>query len=168
MAAGVLWIGLFWASLATAMGTHPAVQAPMLSQGDVRAILREAGFRPVGHRYVTSGCDDPLNVHIQPRDLNGDGKPEAVLVASGSPCFSGVVQSNVSVYVRSPAGHWRDTLGFVPAFGIRVMPTRSHGYSDLVLTVLGTCDHVYRWTGFTYVYARNQASDGKACTSPPQ
>lgn len=162
----ILACGVLMAPWVQAMGRHPEGGSAALTQTQVRAILKEAGFRPIGAHYVTDGCDDPLDVHVQARDLNGDGKPEAVLVASGSPCFSGVVQSNVSVYVRSPAGHWRDVLGFVPAFGVRTLPTRTQGYADLLVTVLAECDRVYRWSGFNYVYAKNQSTDGKPCNAP--
>lgn len=135
-----------------------------ISAADEQAILRDARLRRVGNHYLAPECDDPLQVRLDAVDLNQDGKPEVILTVSGSPCFSGLMQSNVSVYVRSAQGRWREVLGFVPAFGVRVQPTRTKGYADLALTVLGGCDPVYRWAGASYLYATQTPGYGQNCT----
>lgn len=142
-------------------GHDPTMQA--LSTDDWQQILNDARLRRSGNHYLAQGCDDPLQVSMETVDLNSDGQPEVVLTVSGSPCFSGLMHSNVSVYVRSSRGRWRDVLGFIPAFGVRVQPTSTKGYADLALTVLGGCDPVYRWAGASYIYATQLSAYGREC-----
>lgn len=139
-----------------------------ISAEDELQILNDARLRRVGDYYLATGCDDPLQVRLNVVDLNRDRLPEVVLQVTGSPCFSGVMHSNVSVYVRSSRGKWREVLGFVPAFSVRVLPARNRGYADLALTVLGGCDPVYRWAGASYLYMhRVSAYEDKECQGGP-
>lgn len=134
-----------------------------ISPADERAILHDAHLTRTGKYYKIRGCDDPVSVEMQMVDLNSDGNPEVILTVSGSPCFSGLMQSNVSVYVKSSKGRWRDVLGFLPAFGVRIQPVKNKGYADLELTVLGGCDPVYRWSGYAYNYVARKSSYGQKC-----
>lgn len=135
-----------------------------ISAADEQQILREAGITRVGSSYKASGCDDHLKVEMLLVDLNGDKQPEVILRVTGSPCFSGMMQSNIGIYVRSSGGSWRDTLGFLPAFSVRVQEAKTKGFADIVLTVLGGCDPLYRWTGGSYYYADQvPAYEGAKC-----
>ena len=136
----------------------------VISATDEQQILQEAGITRIGSHYKVAGCDDHLNVELLPTDLNADGQPEVILRVTGSPCFSGMMQSNVSIYVRSSQGKWQDTLGFVPAFGVQVQEAKIKGFSDVILPVLGGCDPLYRWAGSSYFYAAQvPAYDGAKC-----
>ena len=121
-----------------------------ISVQDEAKILQEAGIYRVGPFYRAASCGDDLRVELKAVDLNGDGEAEVILRVSGSPCFSGVMHSNVGVYMRSSRGEWRDTLGFLPAFGVRVLETKTKGFADIVLTVFGGCDPLFRWTSGSY------------------
>lgn len=147
------------------LGTISAKAQVGLSIGseDEKVILQDARLSQYGRYYKMPGCDDPLSVKLDVVDLNADGKADVVLRVFGSPCFSGLMQSNVSVYVRSSNGVWREVLGFLPAFGVRIEHTRNKGYADLVLTVLGGCDPVYRWTGSAYIYSDKRSAYGQRC-----
>lgn len=134
-----------------------------ISDEDEKVILKDARLSHSGQHYKMPGCDDPLNVKLDVVDLNADGKAEVILRVFGSPCFSGLIESNVSIYVRSSNGIWREVLGFLPAFGVQIEHTRNKGYADLVLTVLGGCDPVYRWTGYAYIYTDKRPSYQQRC-----
>lgn len=134
-----------------------------ISAADEHAIMHDAHLTKVGDRYKVRGCDDPVQISMNIVDLNNDGRPEVLLTVYGSPCFSGLMQSNVSVYVKSSQGRWRDALGFMPAFGVRIQSTKNKGYADLELTVLGGCDPVYRWSGSSYIYVAKKSSYDQRC-----
>lgn len=141
--------------------SQQGLELPVIDQ---QKILEEAGITRSGDFYKSTGCDDLLTVEMIVVDLNGDNQPEVILRVTGSPCFSGVMQSNVGVYVRSSQGVWRDALGFLPAFGIRVQEAKTKGFADIVLTVMGGCDPLYRWTGGSYYYAELiPAYEGAKC-----
>lgn len=161
----ILWsllLSMLFCFGAQAFGRAP--QALEISASDEQQILEEAGIMRAGSYYKAAGCDDHLNVELLLVDLNGDKRAEVILRVTGSPCFSGMMQSNIGIYVRSSQGKWRDTLGFLPAFGVRVQEAKTKGYADIVLTVLGGCDPLYRWTGGSYYYADQvPAYDGAKC-----
>lgn len=146
------WIGIIFASLFFCDFAWPQERLA-LSAADTHAILQDCGLRQVGNHYMAAGCSDHLQAQLEPVDLNHDGRPEVILTVSGSPCFSGLMQSNVSIYFQDSHGVWRDVLGFVPAFGVRVQSSQTKGFADLALTVLGGCDPLYRWAGASYFYA---------------
>lgn len=134
-----------------------------ISEDDQRQILTEAGIIRIGHNYMIAGCGDALNVEFKVVDLNDDQTPDVILIVTGSPCFSGVMRSNVGVFVQSSFGRWRDTIGFQPAFGVSIQTEKTRGYANLVLRVLGGCDPFYRWTGTGYSYAGNLPADADSC-----
>lgn len=139
------------------------LEALEITEADERAIMHDAHLTRIGERYQIQGCADPVRVKMDVIDLNNDGKPEVLLRVFDSACFSGLMQSNVSIYVKTSKGQWRDVLGFLPAFGVRIQPEKAKGYADLVLTVLGGCDPVYRWSGYRYTYVAKRPSYGQQC-----
>lgn len=150
--------------MANALAQNNAILNDLtITEEDQRQILAEAGIVRIGHNYMIAGCGDALQVEFKVVDLNEDQKPDVILIVTGSPCFSGVMRSNVGVFVQSSTGRWRDTIGFQPGFGVRMQTEKTRGYANLVLRVLGGCDPFYRWTGTGYSYAGVLSVDGGRC-----
>lgn len=149
--------------------TAPAA-APVLQSGAARdaAIFRAAGFKQT-RRGWESGCDDPsagaaygAGAIEQVKDLNGDGRPDAVVIESGSYCYGNTGQAFWLVS-QQPNGTWKllhnDTgiAEFLATKGVG-------GWPDISIGGPGFCFPVVRWNGAAYKFNRN-AYEGKPCKS---
>ena len=130
------------------------------------AIFRAAGFQQT-RRGWESGCDDPSAGAVydpgaidQVKDLNGDGRPEAVVTEGGSLCYgnTGMAFSLVS---QQADGSWKlvyENIG-VPEF----LATKGvGGWPDISVGGPGFCFPVMRWNGRSYVRHRMEYA-GKPC-----
>jgi hypothetical protein len=143
--------------LAAAIAVPPAEQA---------AIFSAAGFKKTRGAWRT-GCDQPNQESYDPgaietyRDLNGDGRPEAVVTEGGSYCY-GNTGTGFWLLTKQPGGRWArlyDSQGvaeFLPTRGANKMP-------DLSIGGPGFCFPVLRWNGKAYVQNRFEY-EGKHCS----
>lgn len=142
----------------------PATQTP--AQRDI-AVFRAAGFKQT-KRGWESGCDDSTTGAIydpgkieQVKDLNGDGRPEAVVVEGGSYCY-GNTGSAFWLVSQQANGTWRlmyDQVGiaeFMKTVGVG-------GFPDILVGGPGFCFPVMRWNGVDYINNRMEY-EGKRCT----
>ena len=130
------------------------------------AIFRAAGFKKT-RRGWESGCDDPSagsvyepGVIDQVKDLNGDGRPEAVVIEGGSLCY-GNTGTAFSLVSQQADGSWKlihESIG-IPEF----LATKGvGGWPDISVGGPGFCFPVMRWNGRTYVRQRMEYQ-GKPC-----
>ena len=139
-----------------------AVSAPAAEQA---AIFAAAGFSRRGGKWRTD-CDQPGQGSYEPgaietyRDLNGDGRPEAVVTEGSGYCY-GNTGTGFWLLSRQPNGRWKvlyDSQGiaeFLATRGVNKMPDMSIGGP-------GFCFPVVRWNGKAYVQHRFEY-DGKRC-----
>lgn len=93
-------------------------------------------------------------------DLNGDGRPEAVLSEGGSFCY-GAAGAGYALLSKQADGGWR----LMSSGAGMVEPLTSKGvagYPDLSIGGPGFCFPVHRWTGREYALHRHEY-EGKAC-----
>ncbi len=127
------------------------------------AIFAAAGFRRAGRDW-RSDCDDPGTPSYTPgaielhRDLNGDGRPEAIVTEGGTYCY-GNTGTGFTLLTRSSAG-WRK-LHQSPGVP-RFLATSAKGWPDLEVGGPGFCFPVLRWTGRDYANHRMHYQ-GKPC-----
>ena len=138
-----------------------AVSAPAAEQA---AIFTAAGFRKLHGRWHTD-CDQ-AGASYEPgsidtfRDVNGDGRPEAVVTEGGTYCY-GNTGTGFWLLTRAPNGHWtvlhqsQGIAEFLPTRGVNKMP-------DISVGGPGFCFPVLRWNGRAYVQQRFEY-EGKAC-----
>lgn len=154
-------------------GVRPAVTTaanpgPAPSVGPARdaAIFRAAGFKQT-KRGWESGCDDPsagavyeAGVIDQVKDLNGDGRPEAVVTEGGSYCY-GNTGTAFWIVSQQANGSWKAIYNDI---GIaEFLPTKGvGGWPDISVGGPGFCFPVMRWNGTAYKLSRH-AYEGKAC-----
>ena len=129
------------------------------------AIFTAAGFKKSRDAWRTD-CDQPDTGSYEPgaletyRDLNGDGRPEAVVTEGGTICY-GNTGTGFRLLSKQASGRWtvlHESQGiaeFLPTRGVGKMP-------DISVGGPGFCFLVIRWNGKAYVKNRFEY-EGKAC-----
>ncbi|HPR05252.1 MAG TPA: hypothetical protein PLI17_01310 [Denitromonas sp.] len=152
--------------LALLGGTGVAVGAPTgLSAADQAAAFKAAGFTLRGGQW-RSDCDDPGTPSYSPGnidqvlDLNGDGRPEAVITEGGTYCY-GMTGSGFWIVSQQAGGGWQKITasvglpGFLDSKGVG-------GWPDIEIGGPGFCFPVQRWNGKAYALHRHEY-EGKRC-----
>lgn len=157
------------AAILSLTAAEPALSAPpppRLSVTEQGALFKAAGFRKT-RRGWESGCDDPgAGAAYQPgtvdhyADINGDGRPEAVLVEGGTFCFGNTGQG---FWLLSQQADKSWKLLHQSEGMVSFQKTRGvGGYPDIEVGGPGFCFPILRWNGKAYV--RNRfAYEGKPC-----
>ncbi len=134
-----------------------------LSPADESAAFKAAGFTLKDKQW--RACDDPTATYSpgalqEVRDVNGDGRPEAVLTEGGTYCF-GHTGAGYSLVSKQANGGWKlitngtGILHFMSTKGI-------DGWPDIEIGGPGFCFPVERWNGREYELHRNEYQ-GKTC-----
>ena len=142
----------------------PAQAQADLSPADQAAAFRAAGFTRTGSTW--RGCDDPGTASYTPgaiesvTDLNGDGRPEAVIIESSTYCY-GFEGQGFTVVSKQADGRWTLITG---ASGIATFLASkgADGWPDLEIGGPGFCFAVARWDGQSYEFDRYEY-EGKSC-----
>lgn len=138
-----------------------------LPAADQAAAFKAAGFRKAGAQWRK--CEDPTassgqGMIAEVRDVNGDGRPEAVITEGGTFCY-GHTGAGFSVVSKQRDGSWKLMTS---GTGIATfLPTKgAGGWPDIEVGGPGFCFPVERWNGRAYKQHRYQY-EGKSC-KPPQ
>ncbi len=151
---------------ASATTGRPGASPPTPTTRDA-AIFRAAGFKQMRGHWE-SGCNDPSTGAVydpgkieQVTDLNGDGRPEAVVVEGGSYCY-GNTGTAFWLVSQQANGTWKLMYNQV---GIAefLKTTGVGGFPDILVGGPGFCFPVMRWNGTDYVNNRKEY-EGKRCT----
>src|SRR3954451_14312227 len=142
-----------------------ALIAAAVPTADEAASFAVAGFTRRSGKWRTD-CDDPGSSGYEPgaidtyRDLNGDGRPEAIITEGGTFCY-GNTGAGFWLLSKKADGHWaqlyqsQGIAELLPTSGVSKMPDISGGGR-------GFCFLVVRWNGKAYVQNRFEY-EGKAC-----
>jgi len=153
-------MGVLLLALLAAAGPGPAEQA---------AIFKAAGFSQHGGVWKSGNCDGAESESYSPGqidrhgDLNGDGRPEAVVTEGGAICY-GMAGTHFWLMSKQANGSWKamtDLTGMPDFLAVK----GSGGWPDISLGGPGFCFPVYRWNGRSYQVNRFQY-EGKRCTPP--
>lgn len=143
-----------------------AVSVPYAEQA---AIFRAAGFSRSGGVWKSTNCKGLESESYEPgaidtyRDLNGDGRPEAVVTEGGAICY-GNTGTHFWLLSKQAAGGWKrmyDETAVPDVLKVK----GAGGWPDIQLGGPGFCFPIYRWNGKTYVLNRFEY-DGQRCTPP--
>lgn len=146
----------------------PAYAQSNLSSADRDAAFRAGGFKSQGGQW--RACGDPGAAGYSPgtietvRDLNGDGRPEAVITEGSSFCF-GITGTGYTIVSKQADGSWKliTSSQGIPRF----LGTKgAGGWPDIQVGGPGFCFPVVRWSGNQYVLNRHEY-EGKPCRSRP-
>ena len=133
------------------------------AQSDDAAIFAAAGFRREGNVWkscdIESASSSPAEIRTR-RDLNGDGRDEAILVEQSAICY-GMAGEWYAIVSQQPDGGWNrvaEGIGMV-----NVLDSKGSGsWPDLLIGGPGFCFPVMRWNGTAYVLNRHEYQ-GKPC-----
>jgi hypothetical protein len=152
---------------ATAAPAAPPGGPVQLSAADRTAAFTAAGFKR--ERGQWRACGDPGSASYTPgtietvRDIDGDGRPDAVITEGSTACF-GMTGTSYALVSKQANGRWiliADGPG-IPTF----QPRRAaRGWPDIEIGGPGFCFPVERWNGRAYALHRHQY-EGKPCRPP--
>lgn len=135
--------------------------AAVLSPADRTAIYRAAGAVRRGPGWVMCVEEQRAVARVEPAgDLNGDGRPEAVVSEDGSFCH-GMTGTGFVLLSKQADGRWKQMTGMsgIPEF----LKTKGvAGWPDISVGGPGFCFPVLRWNGREYANHRMQYQ-GKPC-----
>lgn len=155
----VLGVTMAWSAQAPAEST-PADMT--LTETDQQAVFKAAGaVQKKGRWLMCADEPNPSGASIETvRDLNGDGRPEAVVTEGGTFCY-GHAGMGYQLLSKQTDGRWRVMTGGsgIPQF----LKTRGAGnWPDISVGGPGFCFPVERWNGKTYEVNRFEY-EGKRC-----
>lgn len=134
--------------------------------GEQSAIFKAAGFVQQGGRWRTRDCMGMEGASYEPgsiqtyRDLNGDGRPEAIVTEGSAICY-GMTGSHFWLLSKQADGKWR--LMFDETAMPEFLGTKGvGGWPDISLGGPGFCFPIVRWNGRAYTQNRS-AYEGKPC-----
>lgn len=143
---------------------------PAVPQNEMTAIMTAAGFdRPQGDnqwRFSEDGCDTVYAEIEQYRDLNSDGRPDALIKSDSDDCY-GMNQRRITVLTQQ-SGEWRTIADFRETFGHYAFHARPGlAWPDIEM-VNGMdedagCIEFLRWNGREYVLG-GTSDEGQICT----
>jgi hypothetical protein len=153
--------------LVLALFASSASAQVQLSGSDRAAAFRAAGFKQVGRQW--RACDAPKDSVYEPgkieelRDLNGDGRPEAIITEGSTFCYGGD-EVGFSIVSKQADSTWKL---IVSSEGIAtVLKTKgTAGWPDIEIGGQGFCFPVQRWNGSEYRTVRYQY-EGRICRPP--
>jgi hypothetical protein len=131
---------------------------PDLSLADQPGAFRAAGFTQKGAQWI--GCDGKSTATIETRDINGDGRVDAIITESGAACYGNTGQG-FYLMRKATDGSWR-TIYRSPGIP-RFLKKKTAGWPDIEIGGPGFCFPIMRWNGATYVFLKNHESVHGAC-----
>lgn len=149
------------------VAARPAAAAPTPptkptgSPADRAAAFKAAGFSSVRGKYPT--CNKSQELEIEFRDLNRDGRLDAVVTDYGTECF-GMTGQGFVIVTKDASGAWRQVFGSqgIPTF----LATRGvGGWPDIENGGPGFCHPILRWNGSDYVRIRSRAESPGGCAN---
>ena len=135
----------------------PSAQAQ--GPADRAAAFKAAGFAAKGGRYLA--CDPTQALEIEIRDMNGGGRPDALITDAGIACY-GRDEVGFSIVTKDAGGAWRKLFAS-PGFPTFETTRGAGGWPDIKIGGPGLCHPVMRWNGSDYLRIRWKAEQPGAC-----
>ena len=138
-----------------------AANVATLTMPERAAIFVGAGATKRGARWMI--CKEALNASAridQIEDLNGDGRPEAVVGEDGTYCY-GAAGTGFTLLTKQANGKWKAIYASegIPEF---LKKRGVGGWPDISVGGPGFCFPVLRWNGRAYVFNRREY-EGRPC-----
>jgi hypothetical protein len=154
--AGVLAAAPALALALTAVAGATAQAQPVSRAQEAAAMLAAAGFQIRGAQ-ILNPCGRPAQPRPTAVDLNGDGKPEAVVMDVDAGCYGGTGEGFSLIQSQGP-GRW--TRVGTGRGRIKILETRTNGWRDWSLEGSG-CQRTWSFqTGQGYVASKGCAEAG--------
>lgn len=163
----IKFVGLVLCVLVSRAVAQPGVANLELNEADRVQVFKASGAVKQKEKWVIcappsdSGAPESAGAVIEMvRDLNGDGRPEAVVTDSGTYCYGGN-ETGFQLLSKQTNGGWRVMASdngipeFLKSKGIS-------GWPDISIGGQGFCFPVQRWNGKSYELNRFEYQ-GKRC-----
>ena len=140
-----------------------AASAPAAEQA---AIFKAAGFKKSGAAWKSGNCEGSESESYSPgniesySDLNGDGRPEAVVTEGGAICY-GMTGTHFWLVSKQANGSWK-LMHDETAMPDFLKTKGAGGWPDISLGGPGFCFPIWRWNGKAYALNRFEY-EGKRC-----
>jgi hypothetical protein len=155
---------ILFAGIPVLLTCAAALAAPeKLTAIDEAGAFKAAGFALKGKQWRK--CDDPGSSYTpgvieEVRDVNQDGRPEALITEGGTFCH-GNTGTGYSLVSKQADGKWKLITAGIGI--LQFLPTKgAGGWPDIEIGGPGFCFPVERWNGRQYVLHRHQY-EGKPC-----
>jgi hypothetical protein len=155
---------ILFAAIPVALICASAHAAPAkLTAIDEAGAFKAAGFALKGKQWRK--CDDPGSSYTpgvieEVRDVNQDGRPEALITEGGTFCH-GQAGTGYSLVSKQADGKWK--LITAGSGILQFLPTKgAGGWPDIEIGGPGFCFPVERWNGRQYALLMHQY-EGKPC-----
>lgn len=135
-----------------------------LSAADETAAFKAAGFTQKGKIWRTD-CDEPGGGSYTPgaveqaKDLNGDGRPEALITEGSGFCY-GNTGTGFMLVSKQADGRWK--LLYQSQGIPTLLDTKVNGWPEIEVGGPGFCFAVLGWNGKEFLNHRQQY-EGKPC-----
>ena len=139
-------------------GWKGSVTFGRLPPAEQAAILTAGGFKHDGKAW--KGCEGSSSVEkngVEIKDLNGDGRPEAVITDSGLECY-GMAGQGFTILMAVPGG-WK-MMAHETGISMFLDQRGAQNYPDIEVGGPGACFLVERWNGKSYRLAGARYDDG--------
>lgn len=140
------------------LGAGPATLSPVERKAAFKAA---SAVMKQGKWMLCADQPDNQGARIdEVRDLNGDGRPEAMIAENGSFCY-GAAGMGYALVSKQADGRWKlmTSGGGMPD----ILKTRgAGGWPDIRIGGPGFCFPVERWNGKAYVLQRHEY-EGRRC-----
>jgi hypothetical protein len=123
-----------------------------LPLADQQAIAAQLPLKLQGGILTDTVCDQEAVATVEVRDLNGDEKPE-VMVLAGNACASGMAGQTLTLFIKSAGGQWVKQIN-VPAGAYKILPSKHAGWSEIEIGVPGSCIPIWGMKGGSYDLVR--------------
>ena len=136
----------------------PATEQPL--------IFKAAGFSRSGAVWKSGNCDGAESESYSPgtietyRDLNGDGRDEAIVTEGGAVCY-GMTGTHFWLLSKQADNSWR-LIHDETAMPDFLKTKGTDGWPDIQMGGPGFCFPVWRWNGKSYTLNRFEY-EGKRC-----
>ena len=153
-------------TLALAVAGEAAAQSPagrpQMSQQEALQLVTAAGFTMRGPQ-VANSCGKPTQPGFAFTDLNGDGRPEAIIGDLDAACYP-VNGARSHVLRKEPDGQWR--LVGIAAGKIVLLAHRTNGWRNYTVEGQG-CQRTWTWDTGRDEYLSLQPCPGETGYRPP-
>lgn len=143
-----------------------AAEAAAPPAAEQAAIFKAAGFAQRGGVWKSGNCAGAESESYSPghietyRDLNGDSRPDAIVIESGAICY-GMTGMHFWLLSKQANGSWK-RIHDETAMPDFLKTKGAGGWPDIQMGGPGFCFPVWRWNGKAYVRNRFEY-EGKPC-----
>lgn len=142
-----------------------AQTVPDLSEQDRSRAFAAAGFTQTDGQWHSDCSDTGSASYVAGAidlvdDLDGDGRPEAIITESSAQCY-GAAGTAFALVSKQAGGQWSLLLR-ANGYATPLSSAAASGLPDIEVGGLGECFPVYRWDGHDYVVDRHRY-DGRPC-----